>query len=368
VIVGILGGGQLGRMLALAGYPLGLRFRVLDPNPESPAGHMAELHIGAYDDPIALASFADGLDAATYEFENVPDVAARTLGDRVPVFPPAGALQIAQDRLAEKALFRSLGIPLAPYAAVGSPADLPAAVERVGAPAILKTCRLGYDGKGQATINTPADAAAAWDALGGVPCVLEARILLRRELSIIAVRGQDGSTAFYPLTQNTHRDGILRVSIAPAPDVDGPLQLAAEQYIGRILHTLAYVGVLSLELFVDDRDGRLLANEIAPRVHNSGHWTIEGAGTSQFENHLRAVVGLPLGSTAPRGHSAMVNVIGAFPPAADLLAIPGAHLHDYGKSPRPGRKLGHVTVTTETTAERDDLLARVQAIVDATGD
>jgi len=368
VIVGILGGGQLGRMLALAGYPLGLRFRVLDPNPESPAGHMAELHIGAYDDPIALASFADGLDAATYEFENVPDVAARTLGDRVPVFPPAGALQIAQDRLAEKALFRSLGIPLALYAAVGSPADLPAAVERVGAPAILKTCRLGYDGKGQATINTPADAAAAWDALGGVPCVLEARILLRRELSIIAVRGQDGSTAFYPLTQNTHRDGILRVSIAPAPDVDGPLQLAAEQYIGRILHTLAYVGVLSLELFVDDRDGRLLANEIAPRVHNSGHWTIEGAGTSQFENHLRAVVGLPLGSTAPRGHSAMVNVIGAFPPAADLLAIPGAHLHDYGKSPRPGRKLGHVTVTTETTAERDDLLARVQAIVDATGD
>jgi 5-(carboxyamino)imidazole ribonucleotide synthase len=368
VIVGVLGGGQLGRMLALAGYPLGLRFRILDPNPESPAGHMAELHIGAYDDPVALAAFADGLDAATYEFENVPDVAARTLGDRVPVFPPAGALQVAQDRLAEKALFGSLGIPLAPYAAVCSAADLPAAVERVGTPAILKTCRLGYDGKGQATVNAPADAAPAWEALGRAPCVLEARIPLRRELSIIAVRGQDGATAFYPLTQNTHRDGILRVSVAPALDVDGPLRLAAEQYIGRILHALEYVGVLSLELFVDDRDGRLLTNEIAPRVHNSGHWTIEGADTSQFENHLRAVVGLPLGSTAPRGYSGMVNVIGGFPPVADLLAIQGAHLHDYGKPPRPGRKLGHVTVTAETAEARDDLLARVQSVVDAARD
>ncbi len=365
MIVGILGGGQLGRMLALAGYPLGLRFRVLDPNPESPAGHLSELRVAAYDDPTALAAFAEGLAAATYEFENVPDVAAQTLGDRVPVFPPAGALRTAQDRLAEKELFDWLGIPLAPYAPVRSAAELESAIERVGVLAILKTCRLGYDGKGQVAVNTPADAAPAWDALGSVPCVLERRIPLRRELSIIAARGQDGHTAFYPLTQNTHRDGILHTSVAPAPDVDGPLQIAAEQYVGRLLHALEYVGILSLELFVDDRDGRLLANEIAPRVHNSGHWTIEGADTSQFENHLRAVLGLPLGSTAPRGHSAMVNLIGTFPDAAALLAIPGAHLHDYGKAPRPGRKLGHVTVTADTAAERDALLARVLDIVDA---
>ena len=232
------------------------------------------------------------------------------------------ALATAQDRLAEKRLFERLGIPLPPYAAVGSQADLETAVRRIGLPAILKTRRLGYDGKGQIVLSAPEDVATAFEALGGVPCVLEQRIALRRELSILAVRGRDGTTACYPLVQNTHREGILRVSLAPAADV-ADLQGLADDYARRLLDALQYVGVLALELFVDDRDGSLLANEIAPRVHNSGHLTIEGSETSQFENHLRAILGLPLGSTAPRGWSAMVNLIGTTPPEEAILAIPG---------------------------------------------
>jgi 5-(carboxyamino)imidazole ribonucleotide synthase len=283
----------------------------------------------------------------------------------VPVYPPALALETAQDRLAEKQLFERLAIPLPGYVAVTTLADLRAAVDRLGLPAILKTRRLGYDGKGQAVIRAGDDLAAVWESLGGAPCVLEQRISLRRELSVLAVRGRDGETAFYPLTENVHRDGILRTSIAPAPDTAGQLQATAEGYARRILTALEYVGVLALELFVDDRDGRLLANEIAPRVHNSGHWTMEGAETSQFENHLRAVLGWPLGSTAARGHPAMVNLIGSAPSTDALLAIPGAHLHLYSKSPRPGRKIGHVNVAAETPALRDALLARVLAVIDA---
>lgn len=362
MIVGVLGGGQLGRMLALAGYPLGLRFRLLDPSAESPAGHLAELHVGAYDDPDALVRFADGLDVATYEFENVPDEATRILESRLPVFPPSAALATAQDRLAEKRLFERLQIPLAAYAAVDSQADLEQAIIRIGLPAILKTRRLGYDGKGQVVISDPEDVATAFDSVGGVPCVLEQRIALRRELSVLAVRGRDGATACYPLVQNAHREGILRVSLAPAADL-GELQAKADAYARRLLDALEYVGLLALELFVDDGDGSLLANEIAPRVHNSGHWTIEGAETSQFENHLRAILGLPLGSTAARGHSAMVNLIGTVPATTEIVAIPGAHLHLYGKAPRPGRKLGHVTVTADSASVRDALLARVLAVV-----
>jgi 5-(carboxyamino)imidazole ribonucleotide synthase len=367
VIVGVLGGGQLGRMLALAGYPLGLRFRFLDPSSEAPAGHLAELRIGAYDDPEALGAFAAGLDVVTYEFENVPEIAARTLQARAPVFPSSTALAIAQDRLAEKRLFERLEIPLAGYATVDSQRDLDAAVAKIGLPAILKTRRLGYDGKGQMVLRAAEEIAGAWKALGGVPSVLEECIPLRRELSILAVRGRNGSTAFYSLVENTHRDGILRLSLAPADDAAGALQREAERYAGRLLDELAYVGVLALELFVDDRDGGLLANEIAPRVHNSGHWTIEGAETSQFESHLRAVLGLPLGSTAPRGWSAMVNLIGTVPPPEAILAVPGAHLHLYGKAARPGRKLGHVTVTADTPNERDERLSRILAVVDADG-
>jgi 5-(carboxyamino)imidazole ribonucleotide synthase len=360
VIVGVLGGGQLGRMLALAGYPLGLRFRFLDPSAEAPAGHLAELQTGAYDDPDALARFAERLDVATYEFENVPEVAARTLATQVPVFPPSQALETAQDRLAEKRLFERLRIPLPPYEAVSSAAEVAAAVARVGLPAILKTRRLGYDGKGQVALNGPADVGSAWAALGRAPCVLEQRVPLRRELSVLAVRGRDGATACYPLIQNSHGEGILRVSLAPADDA-AQLQGVADEYARRLLDALDYVGLLALELFVDDRDGGLLANEIAPRVHNSGHWTIEGAETSQFENHLRAILGLPLGSTAPRGWCAMVNLIGTTPPPAEIVAIPGAHLHLYGKAPRPGRKLGHVTIAAAGPAARDALLQRVLA-------
>jgi 5-(carboxyamino)imidazole ribonucleotide synthase len=366
VIVGVLGGGQLGRMLALAGYPLGLRFRTLDPSPDAPAGHLAELVVGAYDDPEALATFAAGLSVATYEFENVPDEAARLLEARVPVFPSALALQTAQDRLAEKQLFERLEIPLPGYSAIDSLSDLEAAITRLGLPAILKTRRLGYDGKGQVVVRAAADAASAWNSLGGVQSVLEQMVPLRRELSVLAVRGRNGATACYPLIQNTHREGILRVSLAPADDV-GELQPLAESYAGRILDALDYVGVLALEMFVDDRaqgPQLLLANEIAPRVHNSGHLTIEGSETSQFENHLRAILGLPLGATAPRGWSAMVNLIGTVPPTEQIVAIPGTHLHLYGKEARPGRKLGHVTVTAASAARRDELLARVLAIVD----
>ena len=368
MIVGILGGGQLGRMLALAGYPLGLKFRMLDPNAESPGGHLAQLQVGAYDDSDALERFADGLTAATYEFENVPEIAARTLGALVPVSPPALALETAQDRLAEKQLFERLDIPLPGYAAVSSLDELRMAAGVLGLPAILKTRRLGYDGKGQAVIRPGDDLAAVWASLGGVPCVLEQPIPLRRELSALAVRGRDGETAFYPLMQNVHRDGILRTSVAPAPNTAGDVQATAEEYARRILTELEYVGVLALELFVDDRDGRLLANEIAPRVHNSGHWTIEGAETSQFENHLRAVLGWPLGSTAARGHAAMVNLIGAVPSTEALLEIPGAHLHLYGKSERPGRKIGHVNLAVETPALRDALLAQVLSVVDGLSD
>ena len=362
MIVGVLGGGQLGRMLALAGYPLGLRFRFLDPSSESPAGHLAELQVGAYDDPDALVRFADGLDAVTYEFENVPGEATQILESRLPVFPPSVALATAQDRLAEKRLFERLQIPLPRYAPVDSQADLERAVEQIGLPAILKTRRLGYDGKGQIVLSAQGDVAGAWEALGRAPCVLEQRIVLRRELSILAVRGRDGATACYPLVENTHREGILRVSLAPAADV-AELQRTADGYARRILDALEYVGLLALELFVDDGDGSLVANEIAPRVHNSGHLTIEGAETSQFENHLRAILGLPLGSTAPRGYSAMVNLIGTVPATDEILAIPGAHLHLYGKAPRPGRKLGHVTVTADSARARDELLKKVLSIV-----
>lgn len=362
MIVGVLGGGQLGRMLALAGYPLGLRFRLLDPSPESPAGHLAELQVGAYDDQDALIRFADAIDVATYEFENVPGEATRILESRLPVFPPSVALATAQDRLAEKRLFERLAIPLPRYAAVGSQAELEKAVRRIGLPAILKTRRLGYDGKGQAVLSEPADVATAFDALGGVPCVLEQRIALRRELSILALRGRDGTTACYPLVQNTHREGILRVSLAPADDI-AELQPLADEYARRILDALEYVGLLALELFVDDGDGRLLANEIAPRVHNSGHWTIEGAETSQFEQHLRAVLGYPLGSTLARGYSAMVNLIGDLPDPAEVLAIPGAHLHLYGKAPRPGRKVGHITIRADELDDLQVCLARVRTLI-----
>jgi 5-(carboxyamino)imidazole ribonucleotide synthase len=360
--IGILGGGQLGRMLALAGYPLGLRFRFFDPVAgEAPVDALAERVRGAYLDATVLESFAAGLDAVTFEFENVPVVAARQLAARVPVFPPPQALEVAQDRLVEKSFFRDQGIPTPPFVAVNAREELAGAIAQIGLPAMLKTRRMGYDGKGQALLRAPEDVELAWEALQGQDLILEGFVAFDREVSILAVRSKTGEVAYYPLVQNRHREGILRRSIAPAPDTTPELQALAQNYAARVLAALDYVGVLAIELFQVGET--LIANEMAPRVHNSGHWTIEGAETSQFENHLRAVVGLPLGSTAPHGLSAMLNLIGEVPDATAILAVPGAHLHLYDKAPRPGRKLGHVTLRCDDPALFEERLAALRQIV-----
>ncbi|MGY0503786.1 5-(carboxyamino)imidazole ribonucleotide synthase [Luteimonas sp. e5] len=363
--VGILGGGQLARMMALAGAPLGLRFRVLDGAADACAGQFAPLLVGEYADPAALQRFADEVDIATFDFENVPAEAAQWLAERRPVFPNPRALAVAQDRLAEKTLFRELGIPLPDYADIGSRADLEQAVARMGTPCILKTRRLGYDGKGQFRIRSAADLDPAWDALGAqaerVGLILEAFVPFQRELSVLALRSRDGQFHAWPLAQNWHVDGVLSASLAPA-QVSEALREQALDHARRIVEALDYVGVLALELF--EHDGRLLANEIAPRVHNSGHWTIEGSETSQFQNHLRAVLGLPLGSTRMRGHACMLNWIGQLPDAAPVLREPGGHWHDYGKRPRAGRKVGHATVREDCPQA---LAAALQRIGDALG-
>ena len=349
--IGILGGGQLGYMLALAGYPLGLHFRFLDPSPEAPVGRIAHRVTAEFTDEQALEKFAHGLEVVTYEFENVPVQAARFLAERVPVYPPATALEEAQNRLHEKLLFRRLAIPTTEFAEIAKREEFDAAIEQVGLPAVLKTCRLGYDGKGQWLLRTREDVEKARTELPSVPHILEKFVPFTREVSILGVRSVTGETAFYPLVENHHRGSILRLSLAPAPNLSPGLQQIAEDAARKVLESLSYAGVLCIEFF--EFDGKLLANEMAPRVHNSGHWSIEGAVTSQFENHLRAILGLPLGSTAATGHSAMVNLIGELPEPEPLLKVPNAHLHLYGKSPRPARKLGHVTV-------RSDKLERLQ--------
>lgn len=340
--IGVLGGGQLGRMLALAGYPLGMHFRFLDSHPEAPAEPLAEFLDGDFADRTVLRDFARDLDLATYEFENVPVAAANTIAEICPVYPPPRALELSQDRLVEKSLFRDLGIPTPRFASVERESDLARAIDQVGLPAVLKTRRLGYDGKGQTTLWSHDDADQAWSRTQEKPSILEELILFDRELSILAVRGRDRRTAFYPLVENVHSGGILRWSVAPAAGVEPELTNQAHDYAERILDRADYVGVLAIEFFARNR--ALLANEMAPRVHNSGHWTIEGAVTSQFENHLRAVAGLPLGGTDSRGRFAMFNLIGSMPARAFLLSLTGLHLHVYGKTERPGRKLGHVTV------------------------
>jgi 5-(carboxyamino)imidazole ribonucleotide synthase len=332
--VGVIGGGQLARMLALAGIPLGLRFRFLDPAADACAGDVGELLTGAYDDPGLLDHLADGADAVTYEFENVPVEAARRAG----AVPSPRALEHSQDRLVEKRLFRRLGIPTARFGSL----------EQTGLPALVKTRRLGYDGKGQRLADTPEPLAEGELA--------EELVDFTRELSLIAVRGRDGETAFYPLAENRHEEGILRLSRVPA---EAAPQDEAEDYGRRLLDELDYVGVIALELF--EVDGRLLASEFAPRVHNSGHWTIDGAATSQFENHLRAVLGLPLGPTDALARCTMVNLIGATPPVAELLALAGARAHLYGKAPRPGRKLGHVTLVDADPATVEAALRLARA-------
>ena len=358
--VGILGGGQLARMMALAGAPLGLRFLVLDTVADACAGQFAPMVVGDYTDQSALAQFASQVDVATFDFENVPAQSAQWLTDRVSVFPGPPALATAQDRLAEKTLFRELGIPVPPFAAIGTLAELQAAVQGIGTPCILKTRRLGYDGKGQFRIKTPADVDAAWAALGAqaghVGLILEGFVAFQRELSVVAVRGRDGEFRAWPLTENWQVDGVLSASLAPA-QVENTLRDSALGYAQALAEALDYVGVFALELFC--RDGELLANEMAPRVHNSGHWTIEGSETSQFQNHLRAVLGLPLGSTRMIGTACMLNWLGQMPDAGAVLAEAGGHWHDYGKQPRAGRKVGHATLRADSRKELADALQRV---------
>jgi 5-(carboxyamino)imidazole ribonucleotide synthase len=357
--IGILGGGQLGYMLALAGYPLGLHFRFLDPSPEAPVGRIAHRVTAEYTDEHALERFAHGLELVTYEFENVPVQAVRFLAERVPVFPPEKALEEAQDRLREKRLFQGLGIPMTGFAKIAKQEDLDTAIKQVGLPAVLKTCRMGYDGKGQLLLRTQEDVERARQESQAVPLVVERFVPFTREISILGVRSRSGEIAFYPAVENHHREGILRLSLAPAPHLSTSLQQNAEEAARKVLEALDYAGVICLEFF--ELDGNLLANEMAPRVHNSGHWTIEGAVTSQFENHLRAVLGMPLGSTAAVGYSAMVNLVGELPVSEQVLQVANAHLHLYGKTPRPRRKLGHITVRADTLEKLQERFCQLPA-------
>ncbi len=360
--VGILGGGQLARMMALSGAPLGLRFLVMDTVADACAGQFAPMIVGDWRDEKALAEFASRVDVATFDFENVPAESAQWLADRIPVFPQPRALAVAQDRLAEKTLFRELGIPVPEFAAIASREELDAAIAQLGAPCILKTRRLGYDGKGQFRIKSPGDAAAAWDALGAqatsVGLILEGFVAFERELSVVAVRGRKGEFRTWPLTENWHVDGVLSASLAPAK-TDDALAQTAFAHARKLAEALDYVGVFALELFC--RDGVLLANELAPRVHNSGHWTIEGSETSQFQNHLRAVLGLPLGSTRMVGMACMLNWIGEMPDANAVLGEAGGHWHDYGKEARSGRKVGHATLRADSPEELAGTLQQVGA-------
>lgn len=366
--VGILGGGQLARMMVLAGAPLGLRFELFDPASDACGAPLAPLSVGAFDDREALAAFAARVDVVTFDFENVPADSAQWLAERVPVYPPPAALAVAQDRLSEKTLFQQLGIPLPPFADIRSRDELAAKAGEFGLPCILKTRRFGYDGKGQFRLRSASDIDAAWEALGGQVersgLILEGFVAFQREVSVIAVRGRDGEFRAWPVTANWHVDGVLSASVAPAA-LSSAEQAAAVGYARRIAEHLQYVGVFALELFC--RDGELLANEMAPRVHNSGHWTIEGSETSQFENHLRAVLGMPLGDTRMLGHACMLNWIGAMPDPVPVLAQSGGHWHDYGKQPRDGRKVGHATLRDGDAGALATALQQVGQALDRAG-
>jgi len=343
--IGILGGGQLGRMLALAAARLGFKCHVFAPNPDSPAFDVVHrVTCADYTDTQALDRFAADVDAVTYEFENVPAETATFLAARIPVLPDPQVLATTQDRLAEKTFVSGLGIGTADFAAVAEPNELAAAIETIGQPAVLKTRRFGYDGKGQATIRNGTDPQTAWREVGGQPCILEAFVPFEREISVIAARGKDGSIECFDVTENEHRDHILKVSRVPAA-LSADAAKEARRIAEAIAQAFNYVGVLAVEMFVQRGNGGLIVNEIAPRVHNSGHWTLDGASVSQFEQHIRAVAGWPLAKPIRHGRVEMTNLIGS--EVEDFrrwLKVPGAALHLYGKTAvRPGRKMGHVT-------------------------
>jgi 5-(carboxyamino)imidazole ribonucleotide synthase len=352
--VGIVGAGQLGRMLALAGYPLGIRCLFLDRSAAAPAAQVAPILTGDLEDAQQLATLAASSDVLTFDWENIPGRALAPLEQLTLVRPPRAALEVSQDRLAEKALFTQLRIPVAAHAAIDSKDELLRAARKLGLPGVLKTRRLGYDGKGQFLVRDAAQLDAAWAAIGGAGLIFEKFQDFSREVSLVAARSAAGKIVFYPLSANVHGGGILHYGIAPF--TNRALERDARRCMQRVMNALAYVGVLAIEFFVVK--GRLIANEMAPRVHNSGHWTIEGCVTSQFENHLRAICGLPLGSTRALGHTAMINFLGEMPDRERLLRIDGLAFHDYGKEPRPGRKLGHCTILKGRAAERDVALAQ----------
>jgi 5-(carboxyamino)imidazole ribonucleotide synthase len=358
--VGIVGAGQLGRMMALAGYPLGIRCTFLDRSAASPAAQVAPILTGDLEDAAQLAALAACSDVITFDWENISGAALAPLEKLTQVRPPRAALEVSQDRLAEKALFSRLRIPVAAHAAIDSKEQLRRAAASLGIPGILKTRRLGYDGKGQFVLRSLTEVDAAWTAIGGTGLIYEKFQDFSREISIVGARSAAGQTVFYPLSSNTHGGGILHYSIAPY--VNSQLERSARTYLKRVMNELDYIGVLTIEFFVVK--GRLIANEMAPRVHNSGHWTIEGCVTSQFENHLRAICGLPLGSTRALGHTAMVNFLGKMPDRAGLLAIDGLAFHDYGKDPRPGRKLGHCTILKKRTTERNSALEDALGLIE----
>ena len=360
--IGVIGAGQLGQMLGIAARSLGHECLFLDPAENPPARTVGPVVQERFDDRVALAILAEKCDVVTYEFENVPVGALEDIADLATIYPPLDALRQAQDRLTEKRLFDRLDIPLPAYHSVDSAADLEAAASEIGLPLVVKTRRLGYDGKGQYVLRDLEQIDTALEELGGSDLIAEQWVAFDCEVSAIGVRNPAGEIATYCLTQNEHGAGILRVSRAPVSDEQ--LTDRANGYMQRLLDDLDYVGVLALELFVVGED--LLANEFAPRVHNSGHWTIEGAQTSQFENHVLAVTGQPPGSTANIDFAGMVNLIGEMPAGSATLPT-GAVLHDYGKTARPGRKLGHITFTAETEDARDRLLGEIcQSVTDST--
>ena len=351
--IGIIGAGQLGQMLGFAARELGDVCTFVDPAPSPPAASAGDVVAAAFDDPHALATLAADNDVVSYEFENVPVDALQGIAHQVPVYPPPEALRHAQDRLAEKRLFEKLDIPVPAYRAIDRVEDLVTATEDIGLPLVVKTRRLGYDGKGQAILQDRDQAAALLEQLGPVDLIAEQWVPFEYEVSAIGARGINGDVVTYPLTENRHAGGILRESRAPV--ANPALAELAGDYLLRLLDALDYVGILALELFVVGND--LLANEFAPRVHNSGHWTIEGVTASQFQNHILAVTGRELVAPILRGHAGMLNLIGESPPADTLP--PHGQLHDYGKAPRPGRKLGHITVVAQSAPERDRKLAEI---------
>jgi 5-(carboxyamino)imidazole ribonucleotide synthase len=349
-VLGILGGGQLAQMMALAAIPLGIQCHIYDPDPVAPARLCAIHHCAAYDDSAALLRFADAVDVITYEFENIPVSCVSFLTTYKPIMPGVTSLQMCQDRIKEKTFARSLGFATAPFVDLVPTLSSIDALYTVGTPAILKTRRMGYDGKGQHTVRTAQELDTARASYESHELILEGNVPFLQEVSIIATRSQDGTTVRYPLIQNTHQHGILRTSIAPAPCSTPQLEMLADTIARTVLDTLGYVGVLTIECFVvkAPHGYTLVINEFAPRVHNSGHWSIEGATTSQFEYHMRAVMGLSIAPPILRGHSALCNLIGAEPAHSDIPAR--VAVHRYHKMPRPGRKVGHLTINAHDLA------------------